>query len=218
MLRRALRKVYYAMLLMNTGGAIAFFVQLRRQIYSKATFLGLEKRLDTNWVDLPCRLQYHLLPASEDDIEEMLEKARDEGSESVHELLQRKWFYDCGFHDCYVGRTAYAGELCYIQWLVSRKDSEAVNSGFQSRLPSLKEDEILIENAFTFQKYRGNGVYPSALIRLAESSRGKGFKRMLVYVKEDNIASLKGCEKAGFKVFERVPEVKLLFSTRRKHS
>jgi L-amino acid N-acyltransferase YncA len=117
-----------------------------------------------------------------------------------------------------VGRTANGGELCYIQWLVSRKDGEVVKSGFQSRLPSLNEDDILVENAFTFRKYRGKGVYPSALTRLAEISRGKGFKRMLVYVKEDNIASLKGCEKAGFRVFERVPEVKLLFSTRRKRS
>jgi hypothetical protein len=218
MLSIILRKTRYAMMLFNAGGAMLFLRQFGRQIYSKATFWGLEKRLDATKIDVASGLEYHLRPASEDDIEEMLKRTDEEGRDSVHDLLQRKWFYDCGFHDCYVGRTADGGDLCYIQWLVSRKDESALNKGFQGRLPNLKEDEILVENAFTFKRYRGNGVYPSALVRLAEISRGKGFKRMLVYVKKDNIASLRGCEKAGFEVFERVPEVKFLFLTKRKHT
>ena len=217
MLKRTLRKMRYAILLIKSGGLRGFLHQLRRQIYSKAIFLGMEKNLDANGVQVPCRVQYSLRPASEEDFEEMLERAKWEDKESVHELIQRKWFYDCGFHDCYVARTADNGELCYVQWLVSPRDDKVVNSGFGSRLPRLKGDEILVENAFTFQKYRGKKIMPSVMVELAEIARNKGFKRMLAYVREDNVAPLKGCERAGFKVFERVPELKFLFLTTRKH-
>jgi L-amino acid N-acyltransferase YncA len=74
-----------------------------------------------------------------------------------------------------------------------------------------------MENSYTFKKYRGKKLYPSALVELAEIARDKGFKRILTYVREDNLASIKGCERAGFQVFGRVTEVKLLFSTKRKY-
>ena len=93
-----------------------------------------------------------------------------------------------------------------------------VSRDFRSRLPRLKADEILVENAFTFEKYRGNRIMPSVMVELSEVARKNGFKRMIVYVPQDNIASLKGCERSGFKKFEEIPELKLLFFTKRKHS
>ena len=206
------------MLLLKVGGPIPFLHQLRRQIWSRANFLGMEKTLNAESVQVPCAIEYRLRPASKEDLEEMVRLARLEGKEAVRELVQRKWFYDCGFHDCYVARTVKDNELCYVQWLVSRVDNKAIDDGFGNRLPRLQEDEILVENAFTFSKYRGNRLYPSALLQLAEVARKRGFRRMLVYVREDNIASLKGCERAGFRVFEKVPEVKLLLLTKRSHS
>jgi L-amino acid N-acyltransferase YncA len=212
-----LRKLRYAILLIKVAGLMPFLRELRRQIYSKTTFLGLEKTLEPNTVHVQCRTKYSLRPASREDMEEILSEAKQEVGESARELLQRKWFYDCGFRDCYVARAAGSGDLCYIQWLVSSRDDSVVKRGFTKRLPRLKRDEILVENTFTFPKYRGNGVYPSAMVELADIARSRGFRRMLVYVREDNIASLKGCQRAGFKEFERIPEVKLLFLTWRKH-
>ena len=216
-MKQAFRKIRYAILELRYGGLRTFFRQLRRQVYSRATFLGLEKALDGKNTPIPCGIRYSLRPASGKDMEEVLQRARTESKESVHELIQRKWFYESGFRNCYVGRTDNGDELCYIQWLVSSEDREAMNHGFKGRLPRLKEDEVLVENVFTFQKYRRKGVMSSAVVELAEIAREKGFKRMLAYVREDNIASLKAFEKAGFKKFEEIPEVKFLFFTKRKH-
>lgn len=216
MLKRALRKAEYAILLIKIGGPKLFLHQLKRQIYGKATFLGLEKDLETNNVHVPCLVDYSLQQATESDMEEMLERSKFEGKGSVHELLQRKWFYESGFRDCYVARIADSEELCYVQWLISSTDDHAMKNGFASRLPRLKEDEILVENAFTFEKYRGKRIMPSVVVKLAEIARNKGFKRMLVYVREDNMASKKGFERAGFRPLEQVFELKLLFSTTRK--
>jgi RimJ/RimL family protein N-acetyltransferase len=158
-----------------------------------------------------------LRPASTEDIEEVLQKSKTQSSESAHELIQRKWFYESGFHDYYVARTSDANQLCHIAWLLSPEDDTVVRHGFRYRLPGLKESEVLVENLFTFESYRGKGIMSSAMVKLGELARTKGFKRMITYVSHDNIASLKACERAGFKKFEEIPELKLLFFTIRKH-
>lgn len=218
MLNPALRKVYYGILLIKHGGLTIFWHRLKRQIYSKTIFWGLERNLQTNSVHVPCRIEYSLRSASEEDMEEVLQKSKSGSQESVYELIQRKWFYESGFHDCYVARTADSNELCYIQWLVSSADDHVVSRGFRSRLPRLREDEVLIENAFTFEKYRGKRIMPSVIVELCEMARRKGFKRMLAYVAEDNIASLKGFERVGFNKFEEIREIRFLFLTKRKHA
>lgn len=218
MLKRAYRQLRYAIRLARAGGLKVLFQQLWRQIYSKATFIGLERSLDTNGIQVPCQLEYSFYPATEKDMEEVLEKAATESRASAHELIQRKWFYESGFRNCYVARTSDTGELCHMQWIVSPKDEPVMRQGFKKRLPRLKEEEVLLENMYTFEKYRGNRITPSAITRLAELARNNGYKRMITYVRQDNTASLKGCQRAGFKKFEEIPELKLLFFTKRKHS
>jgi hypothetical protein len=217
MLNRILKKAHYAFLLLRIGGLIPFLSQMKRQIYSRGTFLGLQKDLNTDNIDVACEVEYSLQLASEEDMEELLERAKYESRESAHELIQRKWFYDSGFRNCYIARALDTGELCYMQWMISSAAEPVLLQEFAGKFPVLGEDEVLLENAYTFEKYRGKRVMPSVEVRLAGIARDKGFKRMITYVLEDNVASLKGCERAGFQVFEKVPEVKIFFFGGRKH-
>ena len=218
MLKRALKMMYYGALLLKIGGPKAFVSQLRRQIYNKDVLFGLEKDLYANGTRVSSSLQYVLRQASEKDVKELLAKAKAESKESVHELIQRKWFYECGFRDCYAARIADTGELCFVAWLISAKDSNLVKQGFNSRLPSLEEDELLLENCYTFEKYRGNNIMSSVLSELWELARNKGFKRLITYVRPDNVASLRVFEKLRLRKFEEILELKLFFFTRRKHN
>ena len=218
MLKRVFKAMRYAALLLKLGGPKAFLFQLRRQIYSRDILFGLETNSDTDKVAVTSRLQYSLAPASEKDIEEVVLKAETESEESAHELIQRKWFYECGFHECYMARTADTRDPCFLAWIISSKDSSVVNQGFKSRLPSLQEDELLLENCYTFEQYRGNGIMPSALSELWETAISKGFKRMITYVRQDNKASLRAFEKLGFRKFDEIRERKLLFFTKRNHN
>jgi RimJ/RimL family protein N-acetyltransferase len=218
MLGSLLSKARFAVLLLRVGGPIPVLLQLKRQLYSRGTFLGLEKYLELDGIRIPCGVEYTLSLASDDDMNEILERAKHESRQSAHELVQRKWFYDAGFRNCYVARAVDTGEPCYIQWMISLADGEVLARRFAKRFPKLEEHEVLLENAYTFEKYRGKRLMPSVELRLAEVAREKGFKRMITYVLDDNVASLKGCERAGFKVFEQVPVFKLLFFGGRKHS
>ena len=216
-LKEALRKVRYAVLLARVGGPKVFFRQLKRQVYSRATFIGLEKNLNTKCAPVPCQVEYSLQLASEKDMEEVVQKAKTESKDSAHELVQRSWFYEFGFHDCYIARTIDTGELCFMQCLISKKYDNLLNQGFKYWFPKLKEDEAILENAYTFEKYRGKRIMPSVMVKLSELASSKGYKRVITYVEQDNIASLKGCQRAGFKQFEKIPELKLFFITKRGH-
>ena len=81
MLKRAFRKVRYAILLLRIGGLKLFLCQLKRQVYSRATYIGMGANLDTDIVQVPSRLEYTLRPASPEDMEEVLQKAKTESKE-----------------------------------------------------------------------------------------------------------------------------------------
>jgi GNAT superfamily N-acetyltransferase len=202
---------------MRIEGPILFLSHLKGQIFHRYTFVELQMNLDTENVPVTCEVKYSLQIASEKDMQEMLEMAGSEGRDSAYELIGRKLFYDSGFRDCYVARSVDTNELCFVEWMISQKDCQRLYRDFGNMLPRLERWDVWAENSYTFKKYRGKKVYPSVLVELADIARNKGFKRMLTYVRGDNIASMKGCEKAGFQVFGRVTEVKLLFSTRRKY-
>lgn len=215
MIGRILRKLRFAVILLRCGGVGPFLHQLRRQVYSEATFLGMERDLSEDVVRAQCQVRYGLRLASVEDMDEIVECAKGQGRESAHELIQRRWFYESGFNDCYVAREEDTGQICHVQWLVSSRENG--KDGFESRLPSLSDDEVLIENAFTTLARRRRGVMTSVVSDLADFARSKGVRRMLAYVRDDNIPSLRALETAGFSVFERVPEIKFLFMTRRRH-
>ena len=217
MLKRALRMVHYAGLLLRIGGLRVFLSQLRRQIYSRDILFGLEKSLDNQCVQISSKLPHFLRQASKKDMEELLAKAKEESKESVHELVERIWFYECGFNDCYVARNADTGELCSVAWLISANDGKLVDQGFKNRLPRLEEDELLLENCYTFEKYRGNSIMPSVIGELQGMARGKGFQRLTTCVRQDNVASLRAFRKLAFRKFEEIHELKILFFTKRKH-
>jgi ribosomal protein S18 acetylase RimI-like enzyme len=192
--------------------------QLKRQIYSRDILFGLEKDLGTNDMPVSSRLPYTLQKATEKDINELLALAKGESKGSIHELLERKWFYENGFHDCYVARTKDTGALCFVAWLVSKKDSDTIGRGFAKRLPVPKDGEFLLENCYTLEKYRGNGIMPSVIRQMWDIARSTGYKRMITYVRQDNRASLRSFEKLGLNRFEEISELKLLFLTRRNHN
>jgi GNAT superfamily N-acetyltransferase len=59
-------------------------------------------------------------------------------------------------------------------------------------------DEALLEGAHTPVAYRGKGIMAEAMALIAERARDFGARYVLTFVEHDNVASLKGCKKAGF--------------------
>jgi GNAT superfamily N-acetyltransferase len=101
---------------------------------------------------------------------------------------------------CYVA-TAEDGSICYMQWLVTADQQRRLRPYFKGELAGYRNDTVLLEFAYTFERFRGRGIMASAMAEIAERGLPLGARWALTYVKTDNIASLKGCANAGFRPF-----------------
>ena len=212
-------EMYYAFMLLRLGGLKVFLKQLRCQIYSRSAQVGFTVDLQRN--DIPrieAKINYTLSLASEQDMNEILQKTKTESEESVQSLVYRRWLYEDGYHNWYIARTADTNELCFMQSVIHPEDDKVVKGRFKGWFPKLKEDEILLEGAYAFEKYRGCRLCDSVASDILDIYRKKGFKRMITYIKKDNVTSLKAAAKTGFTKFEEVPIHKILFFTRSEFS
>lgn len=134
------------------------------------------------------------------------------------EMLKRKMCHEFGFHNSYVARTTKNNELCYVIWVMTQAENDLLHRLYKNRFPKLKEGDVLFENRYTFEKFRGNRIAPSVDVQLCEMAKKDGFKRQIGYISSENIASLKAAERASHKPFEQVQIRKFLFFVRRKSS
>jgi len=137
-----------------------------------------------------------------------------ESKESRYQLLVRKWFYERGFHNCYIARASDTNEMCNIRWMITSQDIR--EAGFENRLPKLKEDEVLLENVYTLERFRGRGTQAASYRHMTEIARKQGFRRVIAYVAEDNIPVLRLSMRRGYQVFEKVSERRILFHVTRE--
>src|SRR6266481_6918362 len=98
---------------------------------------------------------------------------------------------------CYVAVTA-SGEICYMQWLVEPSNIERFKPFFDGELKNLGKDEVLLEFAYTFEKFRGQKIMGAAMSAIAEKGLQSGARYAVTYVQKDNVAALKGCALANF--------------------
>ncbi|MDH3604590.1 MAG: GNAT family N-acetyltransferase [Candidatus Tectomicrobia bacterium] len=87
---------------------------------------------------------------------------------------------------------------------------DAVEIGEIRCLVRPRPDEVYLYDAFTFEEHRGRNLYPALMYRILEHSREAGRRRALIFVMSDNIASIRGVQKAGFVEFQRVTYSTLL--------
>ena len=87
---------------------------------------------------------------------------------------------------------------------------EPVEIGEMHRVISPRDGEIYLYDAFTFPEYRGQNLYPAILNRILTHNRQQDLQRALIFVLDDNVASIRGVQKAGFCEFQRVTYCNLL--------
>jgi GNAT superfamily N-acetyltransferase len=90
-------------------------------------------------------------------------------------------------------------EICYMQWLI---DSSQNHLRPRRMGLILQPDEMLLEWAYTFPKFRGLGIMSYAMAELATLAGKAGARWALTIVEQSNVASLKGCKNAGFRPYK----------------
>jgi len=199
----------------STSELYYFFILVLKNLYSKDYYFTLQKKLDDNQSSLKGRLPYNLTRISEDDLGYIGYILPSLDIVNRKEIIVRLKFLDAGFKNCFVAKNA-KDEIMYMQWLIDPSENSIIKNKYSRLFSELSSTQVMLENAFTFPKFRGFRLYSQITCDLMNKAREKGFKSCIVYVKSDNIIALNELRNLGFTITKRISERKLLGITKRK--
>jgi RimJ/RimL family protein N-acetyltransferase len=190
--------------------------RLRLGLRFEATRIGLRRDLTMPFKAPDAKIPVSVRPLAEADLPALLALDANASAEDRFETAWRGAFAAKHMKGGYVAIDERNGTPCYMQWLLGAGDNDFVGSigGF----PSLKMDEALLENAYTPARYRGMGIMPAAMARIAERAADMGARYVITFVQDDNIPSLKGCQRSGFAPHLLHKQIRLGFGITRRDS
>jgi len=160
------------------------------------------------------RLNYHLNAADESDFESMIDQLPHLALHARKEIVARLFFRQTGFKHCYFAKTPN-GQPAYMQWLIYPDENKIIAKHFQYRFYLLKANQVMLENAFTFPRFRGLGLLPCVSAELLTIARNQGYKNTILYIKKNQITSINEFLNMNFKIRKIVREYKLFGITKR---
>lgn len=147
-------------------------------------------------------------PITEHDLVCIRNELRRLPTEDRREILSRLRFYGKGFTNCYVIRNG--DDIAYMQWIIFPTENQVLAEHVADRFYPLAADQIMIENAFTFPRYRGRGYFLEGTRHLLAMARERGYRNAICYIRKDRIASLNQMTRMGFRIVKLVGEYKFL--------
>lgn len=115
------------------------------------------------------------------------------------------WEFYCdiydGVLDCFNFKDSI-GNIGHISWIYYCYNN--------NNIISLNNDEAEIKYCMTLPKYRGRNIYPATLIKIQQYLKDKKYKRVFIRCNEDNVPSINGIKKAGFKLIKKIHVVNFM--------
>lgn len=202
---RLARSAADAIRLVREGHAKRVAHRALNRLWSEAPSLGLARGESVSLVAPAAKIPLEVRPLRSGETLDFLSlNANTRASDASFALAQQR-LLDAGIGRCWVAVTA-AGAPCYMQFLFSHHDNAGIQALWGNLFPVLNAGEALLEGAFTPDAYRGQGIMAHAMARITESATASGARRVITFVAADNVASLKGCKKAGFAPYMRRTE------------
>ena len=114
------------------------------------------------------------------------------------------WEFSCDLYDGVKDYFFYKmnGAIGHISWIYYKNDP--------NRIIDLCSYEGEVKYSLTLPEFRGKGIYPATLIEVQRFLKEKGYKRLFICTREDNVPSIRGIEKAGFKFVAKISLIKFL--------
>lgn len=172
-------------------------------------YYALEIRLNGQLASPQIRLaNRELVRLSETEVESLKRQLPALGDEDSKELLARILFFERGFRNCYALKVD--GAIACLQWLVYPEENELIRTWFKRRFTTIKPKQVMLENSFTFPRYRGFGLMQFVSTELLLVARKQGYAGAVCYVIKENLNALNQLIQMGFKIRKIVREYKVL--------
>jgi len=184
---------------------------IRYRFSSESSSLGLRRDLTMPFSGPAAKIPFVVRPLSPSDDLAALDPGQPGiSSEEMFWRLAQQRLLHSGLQTCYVA-IGPDGKPCFMQWAILSSDNDRLRGTFGNLYPTLAPDEALLEGAFTPESSRGLGVMSAAMAQIAERAAEGGARWVITFVDENNVASLKGCLRAGFSPYVKRHEKFRLF-------
>ena len=170
--------------------------RLHLGLRNESTRYGLRRDLAQPFPAPSAKVPITVRPLTEADLSTLLAIDDTTSPEDRFEIACRQALAAKRIEGAYVAVDERNGRPCYVQWLFGTADNDFVRRlrGF----PQLAADEALLEGAYTPASHRGLGIMPAAMGLIAEKAAAFGARYVITFVDQNNIPSLKGCQRCGF--------------------
>lgn len=192
-------KLYNAYQLFRKGHYKVLIKELRNRIYSHSVSFGLQRDLENEFSVQAAKIEIQVRPLRKEDVADLLDTTADP-SINPRIIANQQSMVDANIPTCFVAVTT-DNQPCYMQWLIGYGDNQKIEKYFNGVFPALKKHEALLEGAYSHPAYRGLRIMPMAMALIAEKAAEMNARWVNTFVDVTNIASLKGCQRSGFKPY-----------------
>ena len=171
--------------------------QLVEQSWWKKLYLGLRCDLTALPPLRPAKVEVRMEPRDARTFSGFDDELGRIGGPDYLEVMIRRWLSEAGVKTLYVAFSD-EGDPMYAQWLVRARDQHVMKEHAPGSHPDLAPDEVLLEGAYTFSRFRRLGLMNDGMAQLLRIARAEGGVSAITYVPAENVASLRGCANVGF--------------------
>jgi RimJ/RimL family protein N-acetyltransferase len=180
---------------------------LKTRLDSVTPSLGLARDLQVPFEPPPAKVPVEVRPLRPgEEIDFLAMDDPDLDDDAAHMILQQRRLLDSVPGTCWIA-VDRDGRPAYMQCQILPEHEAGLRALFGDLFPRLRPGQALLDGAYTPPAFRGKGIMAHAMAIIAATAAEKGARSVVTYVREDNIASLKGCKKAGFWPYTRRLEI-----------
>lgn len=185
----------------------------RVRLYSRHEAVGLRRDLSVPFAVPPAKIPLIVRPLRPDDDLSFIAEVPELDPQAARGRLDQRRLLSAEIRTCWIAVDPN-GTACYMQWLIAARDNAIIRARWGGLFPELQPEEALLEAAYTAESHRGQGIMSHAMARIAERAHDIGAQHVITFVGHNNVASLKGCERAGFAPYVERRESWSLFRRR----
>jgi GNAT superfamily N-acetyltransferase len=188
-------KILKSLILNGNAGLIH---EIKQRLLSDNLFYINRRDLTLPFTQYHNKLPLALREVQRDDIPKLLNlDTPGLASEEIIERIRLLRMLQTGIRTCYVVVTD-DNKPCHMAWLIESTENKKIQIRFHGRILPLAPDEVLFEDAYTLEEYRGLGIHEWRISKFYEKALKLDARWAINYIPHSNIPSLNAARKVGF--------------------
>lgn len=184
--------------------------ELRHRAFSKSKFIGFQRDLHTPLEISDVNLKLNIRPIQKSDLAKLLNLTHQTSKHEIKYRLIGKLWLMSGIKTCYVTETEDKTP-CHMQWMIGPEENARLLQFTGGGLPSICDNEVLLENAFTTEAYRRMRIEVWTVKQLLEKAVASGAGRAVLFVRDTNTITQTIVQRLGFVPYLKKTDFRLLF-------